>query len=339
MDYFTALKEIKQKKIQPIYLLYGTESYFIQNIVNHIKKQIAETDDQNVSMFDLEETPIEEVITDVETYPFFSETKLVIANHPIFLKAQPDKLPFEHKITALETYIKQPVDYTTLILIAPYEKLDERKKIVKQLKKEVTFVECNAIKEYEITKWIENLSKNLNIQIDSDAYSVIERESSTNLFLLQNEIEKMAMYVGANGVVTKQIAEELISKNLNSSAVRLIDAVIEQDLKKALAIYHDLVKMKEEPIAFIGLLAFQFRMLLRVKLLKNKGYGQQQLQKQIQAHPYVIKMALQREKRFGINQLKHIMIALADADAKMKQGTMEKNLTFELLLYQLIQRN
>lgn len=339
MDYFTALKEIKQKKIQPIYLLYGTESYFIQNIVNHIKKQIAETDDQNVSMFDLEETPIEEVITDVETYPFFSETKLVIANHPIFLKAQPDKLPFEHKITALETYIKQPVDYTTLILIAPYEKLDERKKIVKQLKKEVTFVECNAIKEYEITKWIENLSKNLNIQIDSDAYSVIERESSTNLFLLQNEIEKMAMYVGANGVVTKQIAEELISKNLNSSAIRLIDAVIEQDLKKALAIYHDLVKMKEEPIAFIGLLAFQFRMLLRVKLLKNKGYGQQQLQKQIQAHPYVIKMALQREKRFGINQLKHIMIALADADAKMKQGTMEKNLTFELLLYQLIQRN
>lgn len=339
MDYFTALKEIKQKKIQPIYLLYGTESYFIQNIVNHIKKQIAETDDQNVSMFDLEETPIEEVITDVETYPFFSETKLVIANHPIFLKAQPDKLPFEHKITALETYIKQPVDYTTLILIAPYEKLDERKKIVKQLKKEVTFVECNAIKEYEITKWIENLSKNLNIQIDSDAYAVIERESSTNLFLLQNEIEKMAMYVGANGVVTKQIAEELISKNLNSSAIRLIDAVIEQDLKKALAIYHDLVKMKEEPIAFIGLLAFQFRMLLRVKLLKNKGYGQQQLQKQIQAHPYVIKMALQREKRFGINQLKHIMIALADADAKMKQGTMEKNLTFELLLYQLIQRN
>jgi len=290
-------------------------------------------------MFDLEETPIEEVITDVETYPFFSETKLVIANHPIFLKAQPDKLPFEHKITALETYIKQPVDYTTLILIAQYEKLDERKKIVKQLKKEVTFVECNAIKEYEITKWIENLSKNLNIQIDSDAYSVIERESSTNLFLLQNEIEKMAMYVGANGVVTKQIAEELISKNLNSSAIRLIDAVIEQDLKKALAIYHDLVKMKEEPIAFIGLLAFQFRMLLRVKLLKNKGYGQQQLQKQIQAHPYVIKMALQREKRFGINQLKHIMIALADADAKMKQGTMEKNLTFELLLYQLIQRN
>lgn len=339
MDYFTALKEIKQKKIQPIYLLYGTESYFIQNIVQHIKKGVAQTDDQNVSLYDLEEIPIEEVITDAETYPFFSERKLVIANHPVFLKAQPDKLAFEHNVETLETYIKQPVDYSTLILIAPYEKLDERKKIVKQLKKEVTFVECNAIKEYEITKWIEHLSKNLNIHIETDAYAVIERESSTNLFLLQNEMEKMALYVGENGVVTEQIAETLISKNLNSSAIRLVDAVIEQDLKKALSIYHDLIKMKEEPIAFIGLLAFQFRMLLRVKLLKNKGYGQQQLQKQIQAHPYVIKMALQREKRFEFEQLKEIMMALADADVKMKQGTMEKNLTFELLLYQLVQRH
>jgi len=50
-------------------------------------------------------------------------------------------------------------------------------------------------------------------------------------------------------------------------------------------------------------------------------------------------MALQREKRFEFEQLKEIMMALADADVKMKQGTMEKNLTFELLLYQLVQRH
>src|SRR5699024_5245849 len=155
-------------------------------------------------------------------------------------------------VETVETYIKQPVDHSTLILIAPDEKLDERKKIVKQLKKEVTLVECNAMKEYEITKWNRHLSKHRNIHIESNDYAVIERESSTNLFLLQNEMEKMALYVGENGVVTEQIAERLISKNLNSSAIRLVDAVIEQDLRKALSIYHDLIKMKEEPIAFIG---------------------------------------------------------------------------------------
>src|SRR5699024_1249058 len=94
--------------------------------------------------------------------------------------------------------------------------------------------------------------------------------------------------------------------------------------------------MKEEPIALIGLLAFKFRMIFRVKLLRQKGYSQFQMQKQIGGHPYVIKIALSREKQFTVQKLKYIMDQLAVADARMKQGEMEKDLAIELLLYALI---
>ncbi len=95
--------------------------------------------------------------------------------------------------------------------------------------------------------------------------------------------------------------------------------------------------MKEEPIGLVALLAFQFRTILRVKLLNKKGYSQSQMRKQVGVHPYVIKMAMQREKKFTTDRLQEIMDKLAETDHAIKRGGMEKGLAFELLLHELVQ--
>jgi DNA polymerase III subunit delta len=333
--YTEAIKKIKQKKIPEVILLYGTENYFIQKIKDLLEKDV---DEENIAVYDLMETSIQEVVADVETYPFFGEHKLVIALNANFLTAKPDKLPFEHQVEFLENYLEMPVEYSTLIIIAPYEKMDERKKVTKALKKKALVAECNPVKEYELSDWIINLAKQLTIQVDKDAIDVIERELSNDLKIIENELEKLALYVGEEGIVTKEIAEELVSHTINSSGIRLVDAVIDGDLAKAIRIYKDLEKMKEEPIALIALLAYQFRMIFRVKLLKQKGYSQAQMQKQLSAHPYVIKVAQSREGKFTVKRLQFIMDQLAETDAVMKQGRMEKDIAFQLLLYQLVKK-
>jgi len=338
MSYLEVLQQIKKKQIAPVFLLYGSESFFIQNLKKHIVQAVVgSNDDENLITYDLEEVPIQEVVADAETYPFFGEKKLIFATNPVFLKAKPDKLPFEHDLEALQRYLNEPVDYSVLVFIAPYEKIDERKKISKLLKKNAVTAACNPVKEYELNKWIKDLADNLKISITPDAYDVMEAELTSDLYLLQNELTKLATYVGDGGTVTKEIAEDLIAPTANSSSLRLVDAVIERNLHKAITIYKDLEKMKEEPIALIGLLAYQFRMIFRVKLLRQKGYSQFQMQKQIGAHPYVIKIALNREKQFSIQKLEYIMDQLTNTDATMKQGRMEKDLAFELLLHAIIQ--
>ncbi|SET61844.1 DNA polymerase III, delta subunit [Oceanobacillus limi] len=333
MSYLKAMEQLKKKQLPNILLLYGTETYFIQKLKDQVVKNL---DEDNLSTYDLSETPIQEVIGDAETYPFFGEQKVIIATNPVFLKAKSDKLTFEHDLNVLERYLQSPVDYSVVVFIAAYEKIDERKKISKLLKKTALVAECNPVKEFELSKWIKNLSDQYRITIRDDAYEIIENELSNNLNILENELAKIALYVGEDGVVTKDIAEELISHTVSSSSLRLVDTVIEGDLQKAISIYKDLEKMKEEPIAMIGLLAFQFRTILRVKLLKQKGYTQFQMQKQIGGHPYVIKVAMSREAKFTTERLQQIIDRLATADAVMKQGKMEKELAFELLLYDLI---
>jgi len=339
ISYIKVLEQIKNERIPPVLLLYGTESYFIQNIQDKLFASVMEqSGDENISTYDLEETPIQEVVADAETYPFFGEKKLIYAMNPTFLSTKHKKLPFEHDLVRLEQYISNPVDYSVIVFIAPYEKLDNRKKITKVLNKQALVAECNPIKDYEVQKWIKTLSADLHITIEPDAYRVFEAELIVNLHLIQNELRKLALYVGENGIVTKEIAEDLISSTANGSALRLVDTVIDRNLHRAIAIYKDLEKMNEEPIALIALLAFQFRIIFQVKLLKEQGYTQFQMRNQISAHPYVIKIAYEREARFTVDQLEEIFNVLANTDASIKQGKMSKELAFELLLYNLINR-
>ncbi|MGP4061648.1 DNA polymerase III subunit delta [Halobacillus sp. H74] len=325
-------------KQSQVYLLYGEESYLIQENKNKIIKQTLKKEDRefNVSQYDLEEVPVEDVVTDAETFPFLGDGKVVIAFHPVFLKAKPDKLSFEHDVEALLEYIQNPAEYTVLVIVAPYEKLDERKKVFKQLKKHGEVINCQPVKEWDIDKWIQTLANELHITVPEEIHELFTQEIGANLMALRKEMEKLALNVGEGGVVTKELAEQLLSHSAEASGLKLVDAVMEKDLGRAIRIYKDLEKLNEEPIALTALLASQFRIINQAKVLKQKGYAQNQMKGYIKAHPYVIKMAMKRERFFTNQELNQIIEQLAETDYTLKQGRMEKSLAFEMLLYKLI---
>lgn len=59
----------------------------------------------------------------------------------------------------LEAYLEKPAPYTILVLLAPYEKLDERKKITKLLKKKAAVVEAKELNPKETTDFTITLVK------------------------------------------------------------------------------------------------------------------------------------------------------------------------------------
>ncbi|MYL33408.1 DNA polymerase III subunit delta [Pontibacillus yanchengensis] len=338
MVYFEALKQIKQKQFDSVYLLYGTESYLVQDIQQAIVQYGLTEEEQevNLSIYDLEEFPIQEVVMDAETFPFFGERKILICKNASLFKAKPDKAQVEHDMSVLQQYLTEPVDYSILVFIAPYEKVDERKKVIKQIKQQGKVIPCQSLKEHEMSDWIQSIARELHINIESAAIDVFIQENGTNLMAIRNELQKMSSYVGDEGTITKDIAEMLAAHNPQASALKLVDAVMNQNVEQAILLYKDLEKQNEEPIALLALLASQFRLIYQSKLLKQKGYSQNQMAQQIKAHPFAIKMALKRERGFSEGQLAQITQLLTEADASMKQGKMEKNLSFELLLYELI---
>lgn len=331
------IKEIEKGDISSIYLLFGTEYYFIEQIKNTFQQ--LEPDSEDIITYDLRESSIQEVVADAETFPFFSERKIIFAYYPVFLQSKPDKAAVTHDLEVLEGYLKQPVSYTTILFIAPYEKLDARKKITKLLKKVATIVECQPIKGRNLGRFIKQMAEQEEIELDQDVFDLLENEFQSDLYMLQKELNKLALYVGENQSVSKEVAEQIISPTNQSNALQFVDAVLQRDLAKAISIYKELEKMKEEPIGLIALLAYQFRIIFQVKLLQKKGYALDHMKSELKVHPYVVKLAAERSKYFTVSMLHSIMDILTETDGLIKRGKMDKGIAFELLLYKLITVN
>ncbi|GAA0482880.1 DNA polymerase III subunit delta [Salinibacillus aidingensis] len=341
MSYVEAVKSLKESKYIPLYLLFGNESYLIQDLQHKIIQSVLDEEPEqgmNFNAFDMEETPIQEAILDAETFPFFGDRKVLLLKNASFFKAKLDKIKVEHDLSVLEKYLDHPVDHTVIIIIAPYEKIDERKKIVKKLKKTGRVVKCESPREYDLKTWIDMLAKDLGIHIEPQATQKLIEEIGTDLMSVQKELEKFSLYVDEGEPITIEVVEKLVSRHTESSAFKMIDALMKKDITEAIAVFKDLSKRNEEPIALVALLASQIRLILQCKLMKNKGYTKQQMDKQIKAHPYAIKMALDRERYFSVEQLYEMMSLLTNTDEQMKRGEMEKELAFELLLYRFVEK-
>lgn len=330
-------KKISKKQIDPVYLLYGTEAFLInetkQILIDHVLDE--EEKDFNLSVYDLEETPIEAALEDAETFPFMGEKRLVILQNPVFLTSEKTKGKVEHNLAKLEEYLSQPAPYSIVVFSAPYEKLDERKKVTKELKRKAAVVEAKKLTEQELVVWVKERAALNNVEIEKDAIELLLSLAGTNLFMLTSEIDKLALYAGENRSINKDIVDRLTARSLEQNIFSLVDKVVRRNVEGALRIYYDLLKQNEEPIKILSVISGQFRLIYQVKELSRKGYGQQQIAGTLKIHPFRVKLAAGQAGSFSDEELMRIIKLLADADYQMKTGGMRKEMLIEMILFQI----
>ncbi|WP_077214037.1 DNA polymerase III subunit delta [Bacillus dakarensis] len=330
-------KQIKKKQFAPIYVLYGTEAFLINETKQLLMQHVldGEQSDFNLSTYDLEETPIEVAIEDAETFPFMGDKRLIILNNPSFLTAEKTKSKVEHNIKKLEAYIKEPAPYSIVVFSGSYEKLDERKKITKELKRNGSVVEAKKLNEQELKGWIKDRAAYHGVVIDEDAIEQLLTLAGTNLFMLTTEVDKLALFAEEEKHIHAEMVENLVSRSLEQNIFALVDKIVNRRIDQAFRIYYDLLKQNEEPIKILSIISGQFRLIYQVKELSRKGYGQQQIAGFLKVHPFRVKLAAGQAKLFKDEELASIMDKLADADYQAKTGGMSKELLVEMFLFRL----
>jgi DNA polymerase III subunit delta len=330
-------KQIKKKQFAGVYLLFGPETFLIHETIQLMVTYLLNKEEQdfNFSTYDLEETPIEVALEDAETFPFMGEKRLIVMQNPVFLTSEKSKGKVEHNITKLEEYLNNPAPYSIVVITAPYEKLDERKKITKELKRKAVVEEAKKLGDQELKKWIKDRSISNGVDIDENAIEKMVSVAGSNLFVLTNEIDKMSLYVGIDKRIDIHTVEKLVSKTLEQNIFELVEKVVHRKVEDALRIYYDLLKQNEEPIKILALLSGQFRLIYQVKELSSKGYGQQQMATTLKQHPYRVKLAAGQAHLFSVEELKRLVHLFADADYQMKTGGLNKTMIIEMILFQL----
>ncbi|HIS90202.1 MAG TPA: DNA polymerase III subunit delta [Candidatus Faecisoma merdavium] len=311
-----------------IYILYGTINYLINKEISKIIED-NNIDEININKYDLTNTYLTDIINDASSMSLFDDKKIIIVNNSYIFTGTSKKV-LEQDTTILENYLNNINDNTILIFIVNNDKIDERKKITKLIKKIGIVKEFNSIDNISLVK---ELFSDYNISTDNIKY-LLERVGDDTT-LLATEIGKIKIYKDKDKNITKDDITNLISKSLEVNNFKLIDAIINKNKNEAIMLYQDRIKLNEEPIAIIIALANQIRIMYQVKELYLNGYTENNIASILKIHPYRVKLANQNSKKYDSDILLNYLKQLANLDISIKTGKIDKQLGLELFILAL----
>jgi len=301
-----------------LYLLYGTKEYLIKS---EIKKIAQEFDDININKFDLDNDIIENIINDCITLSLFSTKKLVICENANMFTGSTSK-----DSETIETYLNSPNPDTTLIFVVNNEKIDERKRITKLIKKN------GIVKSFNDNENSHQLIKDelKNYQINNNIINLLLNRVGENPRILQSELQKLKLYKDNNIITEEDIIN--VTTKVDTDIFKLLDNIVKNNKNEALEAYYEMIKINEEPIKIIIMLANQFRIMYQCKELLKKGLSEKDIASTLKIHPYRVKLAIQNSRKYSSELLLQYISDLADMDINIKTGQIDKNLALELFI-------
>lgn len=328
------LREINSKSFKPVYLVLGNEQYLIEKTKQAFLDSVLEDDEasMNFGQFNMKETPIDLAVQEAESFPFFGDKRLVFIHEPYFLTGEKVKNDVEHELSQLIKYVENPSDFSIVVIFAPYEKLDKRKKITKSLVKHAETLDVSPMNERELPSYIDSYVGSRGFSFEPRAMDLLIERTNYQLTAIMSELDKLFLFHMDDRKITIETINLLVARSLESNIFNINKYVLNGNVQEAIQSYNDLLKQKQDPIKIIAIMMGQFRLLLQAKILRTQGYQAQEITSSLKIHPYRVKLALQQEKQFSKELLSTAYRQLIDTDYLIKSGQVESKLQFELFV-------
>lgn len=302
------------------YLIEGSDYISVNNKISEIIKKNGFSD-ASISKYDLSEGLLDDALEDLNTYGLFSDKKIVIINNF-------DKMdPLFNKPEGLLKYVENSSSLNLLFVVS--DKYDDRKKIIKDLKKKMKFIKISTDPVVFTKSCLEGY------KVENGVINLLVNNTLGDVTRLYNECNKLKTYKINDKYISKDDVEELSFKRLGDSTETTFQfsrALAEKDKKSALKLYQELLNYKIEPLSIIGLLASQFRIMYQVKSLEEKNMRNDEIASSLKEKPYRITKTRELTRYYSKREILDLMIKLEDIDLKIKTTSVDANTLVQLFI-------
>ncbi|MCO4327978.1 DNA polymerase III subunit delta [Staphylococcus hyicus] len=322
----------------PIYTVYGEIPELIDKETNQIIDSYLDgepKDDFNYIKFNLYETNFNQIIEEAMTMPFFSDKKVILVQNTFIFTGE--KVSKDHTIDAhaVIEFIEKYNGDSLVIFQVFASKLDERKKMVKTLKKHAKIKKVEQMSEVEMKQWIQSyLNQNFK-DIKQDALDQFLTLTGIHYQLINQELDKLLLYIGDKPTINLEDVKTIVNRSLEQNVFLLTEYIQNGQKQKAVTLMRDLIQLKEEPIKLLALITSNYRLYYQSLILNQKGYSEQQIAKTVGAHPYRVKLALRHARKYTLESLLEKMNICVETDYHLKSSYMDKVLILELFILKL----
>lgn len=228
-DHRKLITDIRAGKLQPVYILIGTETYFIDMIVDELEKHaIAPADrDFNYNLYYGNDTNAETVINCAQQFPVMAERKLVI------LKEAQGLQNAKSDLDKFVPYISHPNYSTTLVITYTGEKTAAAAEIQKAANKaDAVVFKSESPRDYQLAPYIKDYCQQHRIGIDDKAVEMLREYIGTPLSKLFGELSKLIQIKNGSGRITAADVEKNVGVSKDFTNYELLRAICRRDYPK-----------------------------------------------------------------------------------------------------------
>ncbi|HEX2695358.1 MAG TPA: DNA polymerase III subunit delta [Acidobacteriota bacterium] len=347
-------KEIREEELAPGYFFHGEESYLADLFVRELASLLAPGDapDFRIDRYYLDETGWGEILDTARTMPFlFFPWRVIVVRAP---ERKPDadkggekeaRLVSEADEKLLKRYFADPSSRTVLVINLP-GKLRKGNAAVRVLSSlpGVVVKDAKSLKDWEVAKWMNEKARSLGKVLAQDAASRLLEIVGNDLRRLENELEKLAVFVDEEKVISARAVDEATAWIRDFDRYELDNALEEGDLRQCLIVLDGLFKAEEKPEQVLSRLSDFVRNILAAKVwLAEKSRDRKEIFKAF--FPNVLESyhdLYQRKSAaffslvdgLSMSEIRGLVGILAEADLRIKSTDAERRTVCEAFLFE-----
>ena len=322
------VNDAKNGVFKPVYLLMGDEPYYVDMVCDAILEYCLDESERdfNQTVCYGADVNADAVITAARRYPMFAERQLVVVKEAQMMKSLED----------MAIYCQNPLESTVLVLAMHGASADKRKSLYKTVSKMGVVVDSQALRDYDMPRWISNFYQTQGLQIAPDAAALLAEYAGTDLNKISIETQKMLKNLPEG---TTQVSAADIEKNVGISRqfsiFELTKELSYKNSAKALRIaaYIGSAAKFALPMATSALYTHFYRILKYGALLaSNPRPGNDQKVKILAVNPYFFQEYDTAVRNYPVKKAMAVIALLKEYDYKGKGGDVGEATPAELMV-------
>lgn len=318
--------DIKNGTFANAYLLYGSESYLMRQYRDKLVAALINPDDtMNLSRFQGAGIDSNELINLSETLPFFADRRVIVVEDSGFFKSSEAKLA---------EYISNCPETSFFIFVE--KEVNSANKMFKAVSEIGYAGEFVKPDEAQLAGWAGAKLKAASLQISREAWQeFMIRVNSTddaNMENMDRELEKLIDYCLGKDAIEKEDVEAICSGHVEAKIYELMDAVVGQNITRAMELYRSMLQMKEAPLRILTSMENEFRNLLAIRTMVDEHMDLPSMSKQLSMQEWQIRKKLQIASRMPIDRMEEVLNTCLDYEERIKTGRLADNVAVEMLI-------
>jgi len=216
-----------------------------------------------------------------------------------------------------------------------------KNKLFNFLNKQKYTQEFKKLSNTDIINWIKKEFQAKNGKIKQQASVLLSSLVGSDLWQLNNEINKLINYKKAQCLLDDKVCEAEIEKEdveeftrgkFDENIFAFTDAISNRNKAQALDLFEKEIEAGVADSYLLHMIIRQFRILMQVRQALDQGATSRKITSSLRLHPFVAQKASTQVRSFSLQVLKNIFSSLVEIDKKIKTGQSDFRTELSLLI-------